>query len=285
MSEQILRELERRLEPVGLNLIGVADVRAYDAAVPEEASQRRRWPRARSAIVVGSGGPAYWRASRAFAAAHDDERHPLDGFAEHCFETLALDLLRPLRPEALYPHRFTSQPVSFVHLAACAGLGVRSLLGILIRPDYGTWFALRAAALVEVEIEPSRPLEFDPCPSCAKPCIAACPGTAVTTAGWNVPACTDHRKSERDCGDGCYSRLACVFGQEHRYPLEEIRHHQGYALRAMTLGAGEEGSGGWGLGAGEERIGLAPSPQPPAPASSRHTASAVARTGGGSRPR
>lgn len=234
LESALLDGLAARLEPVGLNLIGVAEVRAYDARVPARLRLGPRWPWARSAIVVGSGGPAFWNAFVAGGRAAAASAHPLDAFAERCFEERALELLGDLEPVAVYPH--DASPVSFVHLAESAGLGVRSLLGVLIRPDFGPWFALRAAALVSAELPPSAPLAFDPCPSCAKPCVTACPAAAVRgSSGWDVPSCAAHRLAAGDCGDGCHSRLACVYGQEHRYPIEAMRHHQSYALGAMSL--------------------------------------------------
>jgi len=226
----MLEPLRRGLEPVGLNLIGVAAVGDYDQRVRAELKLEPRWPATRSAIVIGNGGSAFWQAARSsrFAAASD----PLDRFAEHCLAEAMPLLSAPAI--AIFPHRFAEAPVSFMHLAECAGLGVESRIGILIRPDYGTWFALRAALLLDAEIEPTPPLAFDPCPPCDGPCVAACPGAAVTTArGWDIPLCVSHRLEHDDCGDGCYSRVACPYGAEHRYAIEEVRHHQAYAIAAI----------------------------------------------------
>lgn len=236
MTAALLPALRRRLEPIGLNLIGVASLRDYDAGVRAELALGARWPGMRSAIVVGSGGAAFWRAAGAARAKRESpvpDPVGLDAFAEERFATLSRELLQPRSAVMLFPHQFAAEPVSFVHLAACAGLGVRSLLGILIHPEFGPWFALRAAALVPDDLPPSPALAFDPCPSCAKPCVAACPGGAMSASGWDVPACTAHRLGEGDCGDGCHSRIACVYGAQHRYPVEELRHHQASALATM----------------------------------------------------
>lgn len=223
----MLEDLRRRLLPAGLNLAGVAAVRDYDALVAEPLRIAPRWPAGRAAVVIGNGGRAFWEAARATPG-----EHPLDRFAEERVEEAAraVDGVGAI----LYPHRFAAEPVSFLDLALCAGLGSRSLLGILIRPDYGTWFGLRAAILVEADVAPSPPLSFDPCPSCAKPCIGACPAGAVSAgSGWNIPVCAAHRLRGDDCAAGCHSRIACIYGREHAYDEREQRHHQGYALAAM----------------------------------------------------
>ena len=231
MRGEVLNVLKSRMAPVGLDLIGVARVGDYDACVGPSLRLGSRWPAARAVVVLGAGGRGFWDACAAAGTGGED---PLDRFAEHCVESIALDVLSAFDPVALYPHRFAREPVSFTHLALCAGLGVPSLLGILIRPDYGTWFALRAAVLVQADLPPSSRLDFDPCPTCAKPCLDACPAGAVSAGfGWDTPVCARHRLERGDCGDGCHSRIACVYGREHCYPPEAQRHHQAYALGAM----------------------------------------------------
>ena len=64
--------------------------------------------------------------------------------------------------------------------------------------------------------------------------MPACPVGAVSERGWDVVKCVRHRvEAEPDCSAGCYSRVQCVIGPEHRYPDDELRHHQERALRTM----------------------------------------------------
>src|SRR5262249_14794518 len=97
----------------------------------------------------------------------------------------------------------------------------------------GPWMALRAAILVPFALSAPRPADgFDPCPTCVeRPCIQACPVGAVGPGGWDVPRCAEHRIADpEDCGSGCHSRIAGVYGREHRYPPD--------ALAFRQLGAG-----------------------------------------------
>jgi hypothetical protein len=228
--EPLAESTRRRLAQSGLDLVGVASASAYDAIVPETHRLATIAPDVRSAIVIGNGGRAFWhafqRGSRRWSL------HPLDAFTRRVV-TEALD---PLPPGArlVFPFDWPGTPVSFVHLAECAGLGKRSLLGVLVHPEYGPWMALRAAVLLPDVLAPT-PSSFDPCPTCVeRACIPACPAGAVGDGGWDVPRCMAWRlRPVDDCATGCHARIGCVIGREHRYPPEAMAFHQRSARATM----------------------------------------------------
>jgi hypothetical protein len=231
------------LEPFGLNLVGAAAVARYDAAVPPRHALAALAPAARGAIVVGNGGGALWHAFRRFCADHPDVAalaDPLDAYVERAVATAVRAALGSAALRVLHPFRFPAEPVSFQHLAACAGLGRPSRLGVLIHPTYGPWIALRAAVLVAADVEAPRPADgFDPCPGCVEQaCMVACPAGAVRAAGWDVPACAAHRRREDDpCAVRCHARFDCVIGREHRYPADAQAYHQLRARPALIARA------------------------------------------------
>lgn len=244
MNGDVLDVLGAALAPNGLNLLGVAAPADYDARVPVERSLARLVPDAQSVVVIGNGGGAFWNAYRAAcereaALAHRSD--PLDAFTRETVTTVVERL--GVGGRLVFPFEFDSLPVSFMTLAACAGLGTPSLLGVLIHPYWGPWMALRAAWFPPLVLAAPRPAEgFDPCPSCvARPCIAACPAGAVGAAGWDIPTCVAHRLATDDCGLGCHARLACVVGPEHRYPVDALAHHQGRARRTMAAHERQKG--------------------------------------------
>jgi NAD-dependent dihydropyrimidine dehydrogenase PreA subunit len=188
------------LLPAGLNLISALPVERYDRDVPESFHLSKRHPDGKSLVVIGNGGRAFWDGFRTYREKHRDfaerEAHPLDAYTMMVIESLLPPLLRSagVSGRILYPFDFAREPVSFLHLGAMAGLGARSLLGVLVHPEFGPWIALRAALLLNVELEPSPVVPFDPCGGCVdKPCLTACPARAVSERGWDVPACTAHR--------------------------------------------------------------------------------------------
>jgi epoxyqueuosine reductase len=239
----VLTPLCEALDPFGLNLVGVAAVARYDAGVPPRHALGGLARAARSAIVVGNGGGALWRAFLRFRADRPEVvslADPLDAYVEHAVTTAVRGTLGPAALRVLYPFRFPADPVSFQHLAACAGLGRQSRLGVLIHPTYGPWIALRAAVLVAGDVAAARPADgFDPCPGCVEQaCMRACPAGAVRTTGWDVPVCAAHRRREDDpCATRCHARFDCVIGREHRYPDDAQAYHQHRARPALIARA------------------------------------------------
>lgn len=231
----LVAEALARLAPRGLGLVGVARREAYDARVAEGLRIVDRGFAVRSVIVIGNAGGSF--ASRALARA-GGTGDPIDAFTVETVEEALVPLLEELgvRHRIAWPFRFTEERLSFMDLATAAGLASPSLLGVLVHPRYGPWIALRAAVLVDVELEAERPAGgFDPCPSCVeRPCLAACPGGVVRhPQGWDVPGCIDHRLRTGDCEDRCHARFACVYGPEHRYEDDVLRYHHREAWRWM----------------------------------------------------
>ncbi len=233
-----IESIRNALAPTGLNLLDCAPVDRYEASLPTALHLRPHHPMARSIVVIGQGGGAFWRFYEAQGAAFFTGAHPFDSFTVACVERVLQPVLARMAVDwrCFYPFRFGHQRISFQHLAAAAGLGVPSVLGLLLHPVYGPWMALRAAVSVNVPM-PGSPLQsFDPCHRChEQPCRAACPGGALSASrGWDATACARHRlRAVDDCADGCHARVACVYGQPHRYPLTAQRHHQRASLLEM----------------------------------------------------
>jgi hypothetical protein len=225
----------------GLNLIGAISAELYNAAVAPHLQTAAIDAGARCIVVIGNGGGDFWRAYRRHVENQPEwERRedPLDDFTRDVVEREIAPAMRArgLRCTVVYPFTNTAGNLHFMELGRLAGIGGPSLLGVLIHPMYGTWIALRAALLIDQMLEgPGEGLGFDPCPRCvSRACMPACPVSAVSEQGWDVIKCLKHRvEAAPDCGQGCYSRLRCVIGPQHRYPDDEIRHHQERALRSM----------------------------------------------------
>lgn len=241
MSE-LLEFITQRAARHSLNLIGAVPVERYDRSVPAHLRACAIDPRARSIVVIGNGGGAFWKAYRQHLDMHpgwERRDNPLDDFTREIVERDVAGALaaRGHRCVTVYPFVGDAGNLHFMELGKLAGIGGPSIIGVLIHPVYGTWIAFRAALLIEEMLdEPGAALGFDPCPQCVmRSCVAACPVGAVNAAsGWDLVKCVRHRvEAEPDCNAGCYSRIRCVVGPEHRYPDDEMSHHQERALRSM----------------------------------------------------
>jgi hypothetical protein len=159
-------------------------------------------------------------------------------------EEAARPLLGGIPVRFVYPFRFPADPISFMRLGACAGLGRPGLVGVLLHPEFGPWIALRAAILVPFALSATGPAaRFDPCPACTeRSCMAACPAGAVGTGGWDVPRCASSRaRSDDPCAARCHARFDCVLGREHRYPAEALAYHQERARPALLASLDPDG--------------------------------------------
>jgi epoxyqueuosine reductase len=224
------------LAPLGLNLIGTTSVTDYEALVPRQYHVTPLLPAAKTIVVIGNGGGEFWQGFRVYCDHHSGYRqertHPLDDYTVEVIESTLTPILQATGTSYryVYPFRFWTEPVSFMHLARAAGLAGPSILGVTIHPAYGPWMALRAAVLLDLELSlPSPASGFDPCPTCVeRPCVSACPASAISKEkGWDIPACVQHRvQHQEDCVEYCHARYQCVYGREHRYPLDELQYHQ-----------------------------------------------------------
>lgn len=238
-----LHNITSALVPYGLNLIGTTTIADYEALVPSQYHVTSLLPKAKALVVIGNGGGQFWQGFREHCAVHPDylhaHEHPLDDYTVEVIE----QALTPILSQAdakyryLYPFRFWSEPVSFMHLARAASLAGPSILGVTIHPVYGPWMALRAAVLINRELYAEPVVAgFDPCPTCTeRACISACPANAISVEkNWNIPSCVHHRlRVTSDCVDYCLARFDCVYGREHRYPLDELQYHQRQSFAEM----------------------------------------------------
>ncbi|MFO8036346.1 MAG: hypothetical protein R6U57_06950 [Anaerolineales bacterium] len=81
--------------------------------------------------------------------------------------------------------------------AVCASLGVIGKNNLLITPEYGPDVRLRAS-LLDVALDPSEPLDFDPCAGCDKPCFQACPQDAFRSGSFERKYCRIQMRKDQE---------------------------------------------------------------------------------------
>ncbi|MCL4188565.1 MAG: ferredoxin [Rhodobacteraceae bacterium] len=182
-------------------------------------------------VLLGSAGGSLWGH---FSAAPEAllAEHPLDAWTRR----VAGGLAEEMGATALFP--FGGPPyLPFQRWAKRAEPVHTSPLGLLIHPEYGLWHAYRAALAFSTRIAlPPQRTSPSPCAACPdRPCLAACPVGAFTSAGYDVPGCAAHISADAgsECmARSCLARRACPVGRDYTYGPEQARFHMTAFRRA-----------------------------------------------------
>jgi hypothetical protein len=223
-GDELLAVLARPLGALGLNVFLPLAPAAFDGAVgtPRLAELL---PGAAAALIVGSGGPAFFDRFDRAPEASDGAPNPLDRYTARVVVRAAREALDPLGiAHALYFPFGASPLIPFQRLGRAAGLGGPGPLGLQIHPRFGPWWAYRALIALDRPLPAATP-PGDGCAGCDAPCVAACPARAVQRSGFEVTACHARRLVAEPCRLSCAARIACVRGPEHRYRDAELAFH------------------------------------------------------------
>ena len=236
MRSSLLAKVQHEAAGAGFNLFGLVDAQRYDASQPKE--RRIGWfaPKCGTVVVLGTGGRTFWQQylEAGGAQGHDVD---VDGsrFARRGVRAVAgLLTAESVANRALPPN---NPSLSFARLAEAAGFGTISpVSGLLLHPLFGPWIGVRAALLLDgrpfgAVADASITDRFQPCCTCSRPCISACPAQVHDGEGHqDLARCGAHRH-EGNCASSCKSRIACPVGAGHRDAPDENAHRH-----AQTLG-------------------------------------------------
>lgn len=223
----------------GLNLLGLVDAQRFDGCQPRELRSATLQPGCGTIVVLATAGKSMW-----LEFERQGRRPPAD-LSDNEVDELALagatGIQAELRGQGLAVELVDARKprLNFGQLAEAAGFGVVSpVSGLFLHPDYGPWVRMRAALLV-----PGKPFgevqnasiveQFQPCCTCKRPCIAACPSAVHDGEGNSDRArCAGHRH-QGGCQSGCHSRIACPIGAEHADADGPQVHVHSMSLRTM----------------------------------------------------
>jgi hypothetical protein len=219
-----LAALARPLGALGFNVLLSLSREAFDAAAAP-LGLRDLLGGAEGAVIVGSGGPAFFDLFDREPEAADGTPNPLDRYTVRVVTHAVREALAPLTIAHAVGFPFGSRPlIPFQRIGRAAGLGGPGPLGLQIHPRFGPWWAYRALIALDRPL-PQSPPPGDGCAGCDAPCVAACPAGAVARGGFDVVACHGRRLVAEPCRQSCAARIACVRGPEHRYRDAELAFH------------------------------------------------------------
>ena len=176
----------------------------------------------KTTILLGPLEPGFWL----FVTDHPDFKgdDPLDNWSSATISLLANDL----KAQAVFP--FGGPPHHpFIAWALRSGEVWTSPVGLLVHKDAGLLVSYRGALIFDEVIE--LPSAADsPCDSCVdKPCMSACPVSALTPDGYDVESCKDHMNVDAGCRAACRVRMSCPVSQSYgRNPVQTVFHMEAF---------------------------------------------------------
>lgn len=224
----------------GFNLVRRIKVDEYYQQYSFNRRVSNLFPDAKSVILVGFAGKGFWKIFQKFLEDNPEFRDSredwVDDYTLLRFSS-ASEILKDekVKHKLIFPFGSEALALDFIQIGQRGGLGTKSLLGILIHPEYGTWISLRGIIITDLEFsEYDKPLPcFDPCAACPKPCISACPAKTISERGWDWEACMNFRLDSDTCSTNCASRRACPYGKEHQYSDEQLAYHHRFVLKSV----------------------------------------------------
>jgi len=145
--------------------------------------------------------PAYARSVLVLALAHSPSEPELDWWSDIPGRTrgnwqlvdIAKNLAAWLGDELAIdayplPYRLEQGGILLKDAAVLAGLGVIGKNNLVITPEFGPRVRLRGVFL-DIDLQPSGPIEFDPCKGCNMPCRQACPRQAFRSGSYSRALC------------------------------------------------------------------------------------------------
>lgn len=179
----------------------------------------------RTLILLGPKEPGFWQRLTAGPEWQDGAPDPIDRWSRR----VICDMADDLRAKALFP--FGGPPHHpFYQWALRTGRAWSSPVQLLVHDQAGLFVSYRGA-LALTEAIPLPPPPESPCARCAdKPCLTACPATALTGAGYDLPACHAFldNPSGQDCmTQGCAVRRACPVSAGYARIPDQSAYHMG----------------------------------------------------------
>jgi epoxyqueuosine reductase len=177
-----------------------------------------------SLVLLGPREPGFWAQFTQSPEWQDGAPDPMDRWSRRVIGHLACGL----GAKALFP--FGGPPWHpFYSWAVKSGQTWESPVRLLVQKDAGLMVSFRGALALKEAIDLPAP-SAAPCAPCAKPCLTACPVSALGPEGYDVPKCHAYLDSPEgaDCMTrGCAVRRACPLSIAYA----RLPDHSAYHMR------------------------------------------------------
>ncbi len=172
-------------------------------------------------ILLTPHEPSYWPAICDSPKWQDTMPDPVPRWSHQIIERAAqVTGYKPRFP-------FGEQPTPFPKWALESNYARQSPVGTAIQAEAGLLVSYRGASeLPDYSIQVSR--GESPCPSCTKPCMAACPVGALIGGDYNLDACWGYMRADPDqrcLSTGCLVHRSCPISSLHPRIAEHSAYH------------------------------------------------------------
>jgi epoxyqueuosine reductase QueG len=239
-SKNLLINLKDHFKSHGFNIFRIIQSDKYDKYFNYEKKTKYILDNSKSIILIGFSGNRFWNILQKYLRANPNfavsTENWIDDYTKIVFNQSEIHFPQnKIEFKFIYPFGSDALLLDFMKIGEISGIGVKSLLGIILSPEYGTWMSFRGAILSDFIPEVfDKPLTgFDPCTSCSKPCITACPANTISEKGWDWKKCMDFRIKTETCSSNCFSRRACPYGAEHQYSEEQLAYHHKFVIKSI----------------------------------------------------
>ncbi len=183
-------------------------------------------PGTRTLVMLGPDEPRFWAHLTGQPEWRDGRADPIDRWSSRVIG----DLADGLGGQALFP--FGGPPYHpFYAWALRTGRAWPSPVTLLVHDEAGLMISYRGAIAFPDPLSVPETPRQSPCETCAgRPCLSACPPSALTEGGYDVPACHAFLDTAQgaDClSSGCALRRACPVSQAYGRLPEQSAYHMG----------------------------------------------------------
>lgn len=180
-------------------------------------------------VLIGPLEPGFWDHVCAAPEFHDTNPDPLDRWSKR----VICDVAARLNAAAIFPSDGPPYP-PFMSWALASGRAWSSPVGMLVHDTAGLLVSYRGALRLPGHIAPVSETRSAPCTTCARPCLTACPVSALEPSGYDVAACKAHIRTcdSASCQTaGCAARRACPISQQYARAPQQSAFHMRAFLR------------------------------------------------------
>jgi len=175
-------------------------------------------------LLLGPHEPGFWPHVSAQSEFSDGLPDPLDRWSKR----VVSDWARALGATPVYPSDGPPYP-PFIRWALRSERAWSSPVAMLVHDRAGLFVSYRAAITLPQRIALPERNAANPCETCdTKPCVTACPVSAITEIQYDVPTCKTFLDTTegKDCRfNGCGVRRACPISTTYGRLAEQSAFH------------------------------------------------------------